>query len=68
MKHLSFWFDPISPFAYLAFERLPQVLEHEAHEDMVEARLREWQLEDVSRLEGHIAQTRAPDGGPRGGD
>ena len=27
MKHLQFWFDPISPFAYLAFERLPQVLE-----------------------------------------
>ena len=27
MKHLSFWFDPISPYAYLAFERLPQVLE-----------------------------------------
>jgi 2-hydroxychromene-2-carboxylate isomerase len=27
MKHLEFWFDPISPFAYLAFERLPQVLE-----------------------------------------
>ena len=27
MKHLVFWFDPISPFAYLAFERLPQVLE-----------------------------------------
>jgi len=27
MKHLDFWFDPISPFAYLAFERLPQVLE-----------------------------------------
>ena len=27
MKHLSFWFDPISPFAYLAFERLPQALE-----------------------------------------
>ena len=26
MKHLDFWFDPISPFAYLAFERLPQVL------------------------------------------
>lgn len=26
MKRLSFWFDPISPFAYLAFERLPQVL------------------------------------------
>lgn len=27
MKHLTFWFDPISPYAYLAFERLPQVLE-----------------------------------------
>jgi 2-hydroxychromene-2-carboxylate isomerase len=27
MKRLVFWFDPVSPFAYLAFERLPQVLE-----------------------------------------
>jgi 2-hydroxychromene-2-carboxylate isomerase len=27
MKHLTFYFDPISPFAYLAFERLPQALE-----------------------------------------
>jgi len=27
MKRLTFWFDPVSPFAYLAFERLPQVLE-----------------------------------------
>lgn len=27
MKTLSFWFDPISPFAYLAFERLPQALQ-----------------------------------------
>ena len=27
MKRIEFWFDPISPFAYLAFERLPQVLE-----------------------------------------
>jgi 2-hydroxychromene-2-carboxylate isomerase len=27
MKHLRFSFDPISPYAYLAFERLPQVLE-----------------------------------------
>jgi 2-hydroxychromene-2-carboxylate isomerase len=24
---LDFWFDPLSPFAYLAFERLPQALE-----------------------------------------
>ena len=27
MKSIDFWFDPISPFAYRAFERLPQVLE-----------------------------------------
>jgi 2-hydroxychromene-2-carboxylate isomerase len=27
MKRIVFWFDPISPFAYLAFERLPQALE-----------------------------------------
>jgi 2-hydroxychromene-2-carboxylate isomerase len=27
MKHLTFFFDPISPFAYLAFERLPEALE-----------------------------------------
>jgi len=26
MKAIDFWFDPISPFAYLAFERLPQAL------------------------------------------
>jgi 2-hydroxychromene-2-carboxylate isomerase len=27
VKSLSFWFDPISPYAYLAFEQLPQALE-----------------------------------------
>ncbi len=27
MKHLQFWFDPVSPYAYLAFEQLPQALE-----------------------------------------
>lgn len=32
MKYLDFWFDPVSPFAYLAFERLPQVLEGLSHE------------------------------------
>lgn len=26
MRHLTFWFDVISPYAYLAFERLPRVL------------------------------------------
>jgi 2-hydroxychromene-2-carboxylate isomerase len=27
MKRIDFWFDVVSPFAYLAFERLPQVLQ-----------------------------------------
>jgi 2-hydroxychromene-2-carboxylate isomerase len=27
MKRITFWFDVISPFAYLAFERLPQALQ-----------------------------------------
>ncbi|HTP70619.1 MAG TPA: 2-hydroxychromene-2-carboxylate isomerase [Burkholderiaceae bacterium] len=27
MKRIGFWFDVISPFAYLAFEHLPQALE-----------------------------------------
>jgi 2-hydroxychromene-2-carboxylate isomerase len=27
VKAIDFWFDPVSPFAYLAFERLPQALE-----------------------------------------
>ncbi len=27
MTHIDFHFDPVSPYAYLAFERLPQVLE-----------------------------------------
>jgi 2-hydroxychromene-2-carboxylate isomerase len=32
MHHLDFWFDPVSPFAHLAFERLPQVLEGHSYE------------------------------------
>jgi 2-hydroxychromene-2-carboxylate isomerase len=27
MKTITFWFDPISPYAYLAFEHLPQALQ-----------------------------------------
>jgi 2-hydroxychromene-2-carboxylate isomerase len=27
MRQITFWFDPVSPYAYLAFERLPQALE-----------------------------------------
>ncbi len=32
MKHLRFSFDVISPYGYLAFERMPQVLEGVSHE------------------------------------
>jgi DSBA-like thioredoxin domain len=32
MKHLRFTFDVISPYAHLAFERLPQVLQGVSHE------------------------------------
>jgi 2-hydroxychromene-2-carboxylate isomerase len=32
VKHIDFWFDPVSPFAYLAFERLPQALEGLSYE------------------------------------
>ncbi len=31
MKHITFYFDPISPYAYLAFERLPHALEGISH-------------------------------------
>ena len=26
MKQIDFWFDPVSPYAYLAFERMPEAL------------------------------------------
>lgn len=26
MKHIDFWFDPVSPYAWLAFARLPEAL------------------------------------------
>jgi 2-hydroxychromene-2-carboxylate isomerase len=32
MKHLRFTFDVISPYAYLAFERMPQLLQGVSHE------------------------------------
>ncbi|MDB5751115.1 MAG: 2-hydroxychromene-2-carboxylate isomerase-like protein [Ramlibacter sp.] len=31
MKHITCWFDVISPFAYLAFEQLPQALQGLSH-------------------------------------
>lgn len=32
MKHITFYFDVISPYAYLAFERLPQALQGLSYE------------------------------------
>jgi 2-hydroxychromene-2-carboxylate isomerase len=32
MKLLDFWFDPVSPYAHLAFEQLPQALAGISHE------------------------------------
>jgi len=31
MKRITFWFDPISPYAHLAFDALPQALEGVSH-------------------------------------
>ena len=31
MKLIRFWFDPVSPYAYLAFERMPQLLAGESY-------------------------------------
>lgn len=32
MKHITFWFDVVSPYAYLAFERLPEALKGLSYE------------------------------------
>lgn len=31
MKYITFWFDPISPYAWLAFDQLPRTLEGISH-------------------------------------
>ncbi len=56
MKHLSFWFDPISPFAHLAFERLPDVLEGVSYElayrpVLFAALLRQWGQKGPAEIE-----------------
>ncbi len=62
MKRLVFWLDVVSPFAYLAFERLPQVLEGCSYE--VEYRpvlfagmLRHWGQKGPAEIEPKRAWT-----------
>jgi len=62
MKHLDFWFDPVSPYAYLAFERLPQVLEgvsyHVAYRPLLFAGLlRHWGQRGPAEIEPKRAWT-----------
>ena len=62
MKHLDFWFDPVSPFAYLAFERLPQVLEGVSYEVsyrpvVFAAMLRHWGHKGPAEIEPKRAWT-----------
>jgi 2-hydroxychromene-2-carboxylate isomerase len=62
MKVLRFWFDPVSPYAYLTFERLPQALEGISH--LVEYRpllfaglLRQWGQKGPAEIEPKRAWT-----------
>ena len=62
MKQLDFWFDPISPFAYLAFERLPQVLEGVSYEVryrpvLFAAMLKHWGQKGPAEIEPKRAWT-----------
>ena len=62
MKQLTFWFDPISPFAYLAFERLPQALEGLSYEVRYQpllfaALLKQWGQKGPAEIEPKRAWT-----------
>ena len=62
MKHLRFSFDVVSPYAYLAFERLPQVLEGLSYEVSYEpilfaALLEHWGQKGPAEIEPKRAWT-----------
>jgi len=62
MKHLDFWFDPVSPFAYLAFECLPQALEGLSYEVsyrpiLFAALLKHWDQRGPAEIEPKRAWT-----------
>jgi 2-hydroxychromene-2-carboxylate isomerase len=62
MKPITFWFDPVSPYAYLAFERLPQALEGcsyavEYRPVLFAAMLRHWGHKGPAEIEPKRAWT-----------
>jgi 2-hydroxychromene-2-carboxylate isomerase len=62
MKHLTFYFDVVSPYAYLAFERLPQALERQSVEVsyrpvLFAAMLKRWGQKGPAELEPKRAWT-----------
>ncbi len=62
MKTIDFWFDPISPFAYLAFEQLPTALEGSSYSVayrpiLFGALLRHWDHKGPAEIEPKRAFT-----------
>ena len=53
MKRIEFWFDPVSPFAYLAFERLPEA---ERDATLSELSLHEWMEKEIGVGPARICQ------------
>ena len=52
MKHITFYLDIVSPYAWLAFERLPEVLEGGGLEELVSALIAEDEAERLAALDG----------------
>ena len=62
MKTIDFWFDPISPYAYLAFEQLPTALEGSSYNVVYRpilfgALLRHWDHKGPAEIEPKRAFT-----------
>lgn len=62
MKSIEFWFDPISPFAYLAYRRLPEALEGHSYRVtyrpiLFAALLRHWAHKGPAEIEPKRAWT-----------
>ena len=62
MTSIDFWFDPVSPYAYLAFERLPEALTGLSYEVayrpiVLGALLKHWQHKGPAEIEPKRAWT-----------